>query len=193
MLISKCNLYFQLGAGLKKTIWNLLGLICSEKPLDTFDHSRCKTEGWAEQVNILRRWQNYKCWRCYTVWHLINKFLTRFQVVNQWETNSSQMPKQKKIEESRTSALRFCTFSFLFLELYNMLPEMVLKVFLFCSWKAEVCQRSPECSTPGLWKWRWGQERQTAFLQTCSKKSHTWRTGSSHNKSSSEHFLEQHQ
>ncbi|XP_071347941.1 leucine-rich repeat-containing protein 42 isoform X1 [Trachinotus anak] len=67
----------KLGAGLKKTIWNLLGLICSEKPLDTFDHSRCKTEGWAEQV------------------------------VNQWETNSSQMPKQKKIEESRTSALRF--------------------------------------------------------------------------------------
>uniref|UniRef100_A0A665WV58 Leucine-rich repeat-containing protein 42 n=1 Tax=Echeneis naucrates TaxID=173247 RepID=A0A665WV58_ECHNA len=62
---------------LKKTIWNLLGLICSEKPLDTFDHSRCKTEGWAEQV------------------------------VNQWETNGSQMPKQKKIEESRTSALRF--------------------------------------------------------------------------------------
>ncbi|GAA6236040.1 leucine-rich repeat-containing protein 42 [Lates japonicus] len=67
----------KLGAGLKTTLWNLLGLICSEKPLDNFDHSRCKTEGWAEQV------------------------------VNQWETNSSQMPKQKKIEESRTSALRF--------------------------------------------------------------------------------------
>ncbi|XP_023263176.1 leucine-rich repeat-containing protein 42 isoform X1 [Seriola lalandi dorsalis] len=67
----------KLGAGLKTTIWNQLGLICSDKPLDIFDHSRCKTEGWAEQV------------------------------VNQWETNSSQMPKQKKIEESRTSALRF--------------------------------------------------------------------------------------
>lgn len=31
-----------------------------------------------------------------------------FQVVNLWETSGSQMPKQKKIEESRTSALRFC-------------------------------------------------------------------------------------
>lgn len=29
---------------------NLLGLIYSEKPLAAFDHSRCKTEGWAEQV-----------------------------------------------------------------------------------------------------------------------------------------------
>uniref|UniRef100_UPI0037E943C2 leucine-rich repeat-containing protein 42 n=1 Tax=Semicossyphus pulcher TaxID=241346 RepID=UPI0037E943C2 len=62
---------------LKTTIWDLLGLIYSEKPLDTFGHSRCKTEGWAEQV------------------------------VNQWETNSSHMPKQKKIDESRSSALRF--------------------------------------------------------------------------------------
>ncbi|XP_037643254.1 leucine-rich repeat-containing protein 42 isoform X1 [Sebastes umbrosus] len=67
----------KLDTGLKTTIWDLLGLIYSEKPLDTFDHSRCKTEGWAEQV------------------------------VNQWETNNSQMPKQKKIDESRTSALRF--------------------------------------------------------------------------------------
>ncbi|XP_029309927.1 leucine-rich repeat-containing protein 42 isoform X2 [Cottoperca gobio] len=67
----------KLGTGLKTTIWDLLGLIYSENPLDCFDHSRCKTEGWAEQV------------------------------VNQWETNSSQMPKQKKIDESRTSALRF--------------------------------------------------------------------------------------
>ncbi|XP_028284059.1 leucine-rich repeat-containing protein 42 isoform X2 [Parambassis ranga] len=67
----------KLGTGLKTCMWNLLGFIYSEKPLDTFDHSRCKTEGWAEQV------------------------------VNQWETNNSHMPKQKKIEESRTSALRF--------------------------------------------------------------------------------------
>lgn len=67
----------KLGAGLKTTMWDLLGLVHSEKPLDNFDHSTCKTEGWAEQV------------------------------VNQWETNSSQMPKQKKIDESRTSALRF--------------------------------------------------------------------------------------
>lgn len=67
----------KLSTRLKTTIRDLLGLIHSEKPLDIFDHSKCKTEGWAEQV------------------------------VNQWETNSSQMPKQKKIDESRTSALRF--------------------------------------------------------------------------------------
>ncbi|KAL3055479.1 hypothetical protein OYC64_018199 [Pagothenia borchgrevinki] len=67
----------KLGTGLKTTIWDLLGLIYSEKSLDSFDHSRCKTEGWAEQV------------------------------VNQWETNNSQMPTPKKIDESRTSALHF--------------------------------------------------------------------------------------
>ncbi|XP_060901254.1 leucine-rich repeat-containing protein 42 isoform X2 [Labrus mixtus] len=68
---------FKLCTTLKTTIWDQLGLIHSEKPLDTFDHARCKTEGWAEQI------------------------------VNQWETNSSHMPKQKKIDESRSSALRF--------------------------------------------------------------------------------------
>ncbi|XP_029929616.1 leucine-rich repeat-containing protein 42 [Myripristis murdjan] len=73
--VSGTNL--RLGTVLKASIWDLLGLVHSEKPLDAFDHSGCKTEGWAEQV------------------------------INQWETNSSQMPKQKKIEESRTSALRF--------------------------------------------------------------------------------------
>ncbi|XP_036940630.1 leucine-rich repeat-containing protein 42 isoform X1 [Acanthopagrus latus] len=67
----------KLGTRLKTTIRDLLGLIYSEKALDTFDHSGCKTEGWAEQV------------------------------VNQWETNGSQVPKQKKMDESRTSALRF--------------------------------------------------------------------------------------
>ncbi|KAJ4936200.1 hypothetical protein JOQ06_000803 [Pogonophryne albipinna] len=67
----------KLGTGLKTTIWDLLGLIYSEKSLDRFDHSRCKTEGWAEQV------------------------------VNQWETNNSQMPKLKRMDESRTSALHF--------------------------------------------------------------------------------------
>lgn len=73
------TVYFcpQLGSQLKTAVWDLLGLIYSEKPLDTFDHSRCKTEGWAEQV------------------------------INQWETNASQVPKQKKTDESRTSALRF--------------------------------------------------------------------------------------
>ncbi|XP_037537776.1 leucine-rich repeat-containing protein 42 [Nematolebias whitei] len=67
----------KLGTGLKTTIWNVLGLIHSEKPLDSFEHSGCKTEGWAEQV------------------------------VNQWETNGSQKSKQKKMEESRASALYF--------------------------------------------------------------------------------------
>ncbi|XP_068197631.1 leucine-rich repeat-containing protein 42 [Antennarius striatus] len=62
---------------LKTTMYDLLGLLCSEKPLDIFDHLRCKTEGWAEQV------------------------------VNQWETNGLQMPKRRKIDESRTSALHF--------------------------------------------------------------------------------------
>ncbi|KAF3698738.1 Leucine-rich repeat-containing protein 42 [Channa argus] len=73
--VSKTGL--KLNNGLKTTIWNLLGLSYSEKPLDDFDHSKCKTEGWAEQV------------------------------ISQWETNNSQMPKQKKLEASRTSALRF--------------------------------------------------------------------------------------
>ncbi|MED6253764.1 hypothetical protein ATANTOWER_000803 [Ataeniobius toweri] len=67
----------KLGTGLKTTLWDILGLIHSEKPLSTFDHSGCKTEGWAEQV------------------------------VNQWETSGCQIPKQKKMEESRASALRF--------------------------------------------------------------------------------------
>ncbi|XP_068605293.1 leucine-rich repeat-containing protein 42 [Brachionichthys hirsutus] len=62
---------------LKTSMFDLLGLLCSEKPLDIFDHLQCKTEGWAEQV------------------------------VNQWETNGLQMPKQRKMEESRTSALHF--------------------------------------------------------------------------------------
>ncbi|XP_061694362.1 leucine-rich repeat-containing protein 42 isoform X2 [Syngnathoides biaculeatus] len=65
------------GTRLKSTMWELLGLIYSEKALDAFDHSGCKTQGWAEQV------------------------------VNQWETNGAQMPKQKKLDESRISALRF--------------------------------------------------------------------------------------
>lgn len=67
----------ELDSGLKTSIWNMLGLIYSEEPLDTFDHATCKTEGWAEQV------------------------------INQWETNASQMSKQKKVDESRMSALRF--------------------------------------------------------------------------------------
>lgn len=65
------------GSKLKTNIWSRLGLIYSEEPLDTFDHRGCKTEGWAEQV------------------------------VQQWEMNNSHMPKLKKLEESRSSALRF--------------------------------------------------------------------------------------
>lgn len=67
----------KLGPGLKRCIRDYLGLVHTEKPLDDFDHSKCKTEGWAEQV------------------------------INQWETSGIQMPKLKKLEESRTSALRF--------------------------------------------------------------------------------------
>lgn len=42
--------------------------------------------------------------------------MSHFQVVNQWETNGSQVPKQKKIDESRTSALRFCKLTRLLLK-----------------------------------------------------------------------------
>ncbi|XP_077379988.1 leucine-rich repeat-containing protein 42 isoform X2 [Festucalex cinctus] len=65
------------GSRLKSSMWELLGLIYSERALDDFDHSGCKTHGWAEQV------------------------------VNQWETNGAQLPKLKKLDESRISVLRF--------------------------------------------------------------------------------------
>lgn len=84
----------KLGTGLKATMWNLLGLIHSEKPLNAFDHSGCKTEGWAEQV------------------------------VNQWETSGCQMPKQKKMEESRASALRFFGRQKFVREVLNAAPLM---------------------------------------------------------------------
>lgn len=67
----------KLGTSLKKTLWDMTRLILSEKPLDVFDHTCCKTEGWAEQV------------------------------ITQWETNATQLPKQKTIQESRTAASRF--------------------------------------------------------------------------------------
>ncbi|XP_013862928.1 leucine-rich repeat-containing protein 42 isoform X2 [Austrofundulus limnaeus] len=82
------------GTRLKTTIWNLLGLVHSENPLDSFDHSGCKTEGWAEQV------------------------------VNQWETNGSQVPKQKKMEESRASALRFFGRQKFVRDVMNAAPPM---------------------------------------------------------------------
>lgn len=69
-----------------------------------------------------------------------NKQLLDFQVVNQWETNSSQMPKQRKLEESRTSALRFCKFTFIlrFMSHYITsrllltLPKILIKAFFCC-------------------------------------------------------------
>ncbi|XP_011614538.1 leucine-rich repeat-containing protein 42 isoform X1 [Takifugu rubripes] len=66
-----------LGTTLKNTIRDLLGLIYSERPLDIFDHARCRTAGWAEQV------------------------------INQWEMCGQQVNKLKKIDESRASARRF--------------------------------------------------------------------------------------
>lgn len=73
--ISGTNL--KLCTSLKEALWDTMGLVHSEKPLDIFDHSCCKTEGWAEQVT------------------------------KQWETSAAQLPKQKKVQESRTSASRF--------------------------------------------------------------------------------------
>lgn len=104
-LIFNCQ-YLQLGPGLKRCIWDLLGLIHSEKPLDTFDHSKCKTEGWAEQVRDFRRNTSSRFLSYLFICPSLT--LSYFQVVNQWETNGTQMPMPKKIEESRTSALRFC-------------------------------------------------------------------------------------
>ncbi|XP_056149227.1 leucine-rich repeat-containing protein 42 isoform X2 [Lampris incognitus] len=73
--VSGTNL--KLSTVLKKTMRDLTGLVQSERPLDVFDHSRCTTEGWAQQV------------------------------INQWETNAMEMPKQKKIEGLRASAICF--------------------------------------------------------------------------------------
>ncbi|KAM6948388.1 leucine-rich repeat-containing protein 42 [Aplochiton taeniatus] len=73
--ISGTNL--KLCTSLKEALWDTMGLVHSENPLDIFDHSSCKTEGWAEQVT------------------------------KQWETSAAQLPKQKKVQESRTSASRF--------------------------------------------------------------------------------------
>lgn len=63
--------------------------------------------------------------------------LLHSQVVNQWETNNSQMPKQKKIDESRTSALRFCElilhYSKSGLNIITNCLKRVLKVCFFSS------------------------------------------------------------
>lgn len=67
----------KLCTSLKEALWDTMGLVHSEKPLAIFDHFCCKTEGWAEQVT------------------------------KQWETSAALLPKQKKIQESRTSVSRF--------------------------------------------------------------------------------------
>uniref|UniRef100_A0A674A5V6 Leucine-rich repeat-containing protein 42 n=1 Tax=Salmo trutta TaxID=8032 RepID=A0A674A5V6_SALTR len=67
----------KVGPSFKQTVRNTMGLVLSEKLLEAFDHSCCKTQGWAEQV------------------------------VNQWELSATELPKLLKIKESRTSAIRF--------------------------------------------------------------------------------------
>nr|ACO08457.1 Leucine-rich repeat-containing protein 42 [Oncorhynchus mykiss] len=67
----------KVGLSFKQTVRNTMGLVLSEKLLEAFDHSCCKTQGWAEQV------------------------------VNQWELSATELPKLKKIQESKTSAIRF--------------------------------------------------------------------------------------
>ncbi|XP_010889100.2 leucine-rich repeat-containing protein 42 isoform X1 [Esox lucius] len=69
--------HIKMGPSLKTLLRNMLGLVLSTEPLEAFDHSCCKTEGWAEQV------------------------------VNQWELSATKLPSVKKIQESRTSAFRF--------------------------------------------------------------------------------------
>lgn len=111
------------------------------------------------------------------------------QVVNQWETNSSQMPKQRKMDESKTSALHFCKI--ISRSHFKMLyyGRWILNVFLFSSWQAEVCQRSPECSPFGLWE----RAGETAFLQTRRQRSQTRETESFHDNSSRDAFPAQYQ
>ncbi|XP_024129712.1 leucine-rich repeat-containing protein 42 isoform X2 [Oryzias melastigma] len=67
----------RISAGLQRTMWAVLGLLHSHTPLDLFNHSGCRTGGWAEQV------------------------------VDQWEAIGSETPPQKTVEESRRSALCF--------------------------------------------------------------------------------------
>ncbi|XP_030630571.1 leucine-rich repeat-containing protein 42 [Chanos chanos] len=61
--ISETNV--KLDAGLKELLWNKMGMILSEPPVETFSHSSCKTEGWAEQV------------------------------INQWEMKAAELPKKE--------------------------------------------------------------------------------------------------
>lgn len=83
------------------------------------------------------------------------KLLFIFQVVNQWEINGIQMPKLKKLEESRTSALRFCTRPF-HLFSYNIVQKQrqhltsYLKVHVLFSQSAGRSS-SERCSRQRLW------------------------------------------
>uniref|UniRef100_A0A3P9ISI0 Leucine-rich repeat-containing protein 42 n=1 Tax=Oryzias latipes TaxID=8090 RepID=A0A3P9ISI0_ORYLA len=67
----------RISPGLQKSMWGLLGLLHGREPLDVFHHSGCETDGWAEQV------------------------------VDQWESIGLKTPTQKKVGESRMSALGF--------------------------------------------------------------------------------------
>ncbi|KAL0966551.1 hypothetical protein UPYG_G00296600 [Umbra pygmaea] len=67
----------QVSLFVKKTIRHSLGLVLSEKPLEVFDHSCCKTDGWAEQV------------------------------ISQWEFSASKLPSPKNVQDARKSALSF--------------------------------------------------------------------------------------
>ncbi|KAJ8011484.1 hypothetical protein DPEC_G00058700 [Dallia pectoralis] len=67
----------KMSPSVKEILRSALGLVLSAKPMEAFDHSCCKTEGWAEQV------------------------------VNQWEASATKLPSPKKLQDSRTSAFRF--------------------------------------------------------------------------------------
>lgn len=71
--------------------------------MDIFDHARCRTAGWAEQVYIKCEVVVLKCKRL-----AFTESVFPFKVINQWEMCGQQVNKLKKIDESRASARRFC-------------------------------------------------------------------------------------
>lgn len=83
-------------------MWGLLGLLHCPEPLDVFHHSGCETDGWAEQVSVQTRWTGVDAL------HLDLRRFISAQVVNQWESIGLKTPTQKKVGDSRMSALGFC-------------------------------------------------------------------------------------
>ncbi|KAL4608252.1 leucine-rich repeat-containing protein 42 isoform X2 [Arapaima gigas] len=77
---SKSNLFM---SDFHSILHDTMGFVFSETPMLDFCHSRCKTQGWAEQV------------------------------VKQWEICMSRLSKPKKDVQSRTDALHFCKKKFL--------------------------------------------------------------------------------